>query len=1135
MSDSLNQVTKYLKNVKKEADLGLKRPRVPLKTSERIRDVFDADNPFIGKFDVPRNVGTVTLDLNFGQRLAPRGCCGDCFCGLTEVFTSEAAVNDSVYVSTEYVPNSTVVYIDGLRATKNTDYVESSPENKQVTVLLNEWSTIVISYVYSTENCTGSDDPVCADTLDCMPYGYYTGLTTVFADRFDRPRITQTTGGCGAWISGANDDNGIFTYTLEEVGNQGSGSASGSSIKISPGGINVLSGSQWEILVLSYAPSSISVSPSLSNDANEVIGASLTFVDTPGPQLTNFLRLTSSAYVYEEDEINRPNFRSSTQITVTGTEEIPWSMTRRSFTRLVQTEFGLGVRVWFEDEPEPSGFNLTLSVADANQVAGRTYEIVLPTMHLVTVPNSIVAIKIGASLNAGDYGVATTGYSWTGETCFENPDGKIRFQHCAVETSTVDQNSAEIPGAQMFWSFSHFDSGLPGALRVYNERITAWNIVSGGSPMLRVRGNVRVSEYNPAFIVPVQIRQYNLGESEPSWFGANGFGGGNLIESLSIPTDGQIHETEFLISGTAGQVQFGIGIAGPDGIAQSLPFKSGPFLFPNNHGIGVVLEDVRIEAVATAVCSANDYCGDCLANRCPKVVDTFTDTFDSGYASPTLEYDRQITSGSLTIDQRRDTRINVHDGQLDFSTRASTGIVGRWADLYYGSIFDCVSINYAGDYLQEGGGEATFDVKFLTLNMDGDNYSEMMVYGSASGDPDLVFVISNGEFSYETFSDIGDPNTLLPILSPDTWYTVKIQSYYDGQHNFKVKIWPADSNEPGWQLQADPGVTFIGFAMEFFNDDNVTNQVWSIRNLSITRIGFDSLVENDGDFGEGTGGTNNPPVGGSPDQTPGGPTDPDPTDPTPPPPPPPTSPPTGGNEIFPGTGTLRTAIINAPSGTSLILRGGSHVINTNSTSGITVNKPLNLYAYPGETPVITWTSSARQNGPYFSSGPNIISGITFQAGSGVFTDSMGSALAESEGGHHHIYENCTFIGHPNLGEKQQMLYLRYGTNITVRNCLFISNGSDGFGVHNYPGLSGYSASNVVVENCEFRGFESTGGGITTDWPITVRNCIFRDSYRCIQLRNFADGSIITGNRGYNVTIGIENPSKAAVNSDNIFN
>lgn len=238
-----------------------------------------------------------------------------------------------------------------------------------------------------------------------------------------------------------------------------------------------------------------------------------------------------------------------------------------------------------------------------------------------------------------------------------------------------------------------------------------------------------------------------------------------------------------------------------------------------------------------------------------------------------------------------------------------------------------------------------------------------------------------------------------------------------------------------------------------------------------------------------------------------------------PPPPPPT-----GTLVPAGTG-LAAAIAAATSGATLLLRGGTHLL----AGKVSVAKAITIAAYPGEKPIITSSSSVRQDYLYFTGGPATIRGVSFQAGGGVFHDSMGSALAEVDGGHDVTFEDCEFIGGPNLDDHQQLLYQRLGTRTTVRRCSFYGNGSAGFGVHQYPGVT--TDPVTLVEDCLFQGFGVSAAGVTTDSRITVRRGSFKDCVVAVQLRNSATGSVVDSCHVISgVTTKVQNPSLAAVNT-----
>jgi len=226
-----------------------------------------------------------------------------------------------------------------------------------------------------------------------------------------------------------------------------------------------------------------------------------------------------------------------------------------------------------------------------------------------------------------------------------------------------------------------------------------------------------------------------------------------------------------------------------------------------------------------------------------------------------------------------------------------------------------------------------------------------------------------------------------------------------------------------------------------------------------------------------------------------------------------------------GVASLANAVAAAPSGSTILLSGTYSLAGEVSTS-----KALTLQACPGGA-VITSSSAVRQDYLYITGGPFTVRGVTFRAGSGVFHDSNGSALSEVEGGHDVLYEDVTFVGHPNLDDHQQLLYQRLGRNVTCNRCTFVANGSQGFGFHQYPGST--TDPNTRVQGSAFSGF-SVSAAITSDSRITIDGNTFSDMRAAIQLRNSAAGSIVTNNTGTSVADPYDNTAVPFTDAGNVW-
>jgi len=88
-SDNLNEVGKYIKKTRTNADYAIKKMRPHRPTVERTRDIFDVDIPFEMQFDVKPNQKSVSLDLEFNKPPPLSNCFTDVDCPRTtcETFT----------------------------------------------------------------------------------------------------------------------------------------------------------------------------------------------------------------------------------------------------------------------------------------------------------------------------------------------------------------------------------------------------------------------------------------------------------------------------------------------------------------------------------------------------------------------------------------------------------------------------------------------------------------------------------------------------------------------------------------------------------------------------------------------------------------------------------------------------------------------------------------------------------------------------------------------------------------------------------------------------------------------------------------------------------------------------------------
>jgi hypothetical protein len=260
--------------------------------------------------------------------------------------------------------------------------------------------------------------------------------------------------------------------------------------------------------------------------------------------------------------------------------------------------------------------------------------------------------------------------------------------------------------------------------------------------------------------------------------------------------------------------------------------------------------------------------------------------------------------------------------------------------------------------------------------------------------------------------------------------------------------------------------------------------------------------------------------------------------PPPPPPPPPVDPPPTGIIVPAGTGLI-AAINAAPTGSTLILRGGDHVMGSwgaSTTYGVTIRKRLSLWAYSGEVPRIH-AGSSRPNLIYVGDGGNVdFHGLTFATiVPAIYDDSNGSALSEPYGGGIASYDACRFVFAPNsVSSRQHQVYVAgYNSKASpciVRNCYFDGGMNDGTGVHCYhdPGTA------LEVSDSEFRNFDSNAAVIldqTGTAAKVLRNDFFDCHFAAVQFRK---GTLeLRDNTGTRVAKGVDGMTPT-VQSGNVW-
>jgi hypothetical protein len=645
MNDGLKQISDYIKSITAKADRSLKRPVPPETSLERIRDVFDASTSMKAEIKTPSSVSRIMMDLNFGPRLGTVGCCADCICGLTESFTYDVLVDGSLYLSHAYVAGSVNVYIDGNRATRGVDYIESGPEIKQIDIIT-PGTNIVVSYVYNLGNCQAAEFP--CGFLNWPEASVFSGNQIVFSDRFDRePGFSAApTGHCGRWVV-AGDGTPPFTDYPVPVFETGLGEVVGGAAMV--GGVGYVTGKSFEA-VAAIDMTDWGTNGSIYNWSFEFLSAATGISGYPNSPFFFLSGSTLSVHAgaWAIPEVRDPD-DSSNLVTLNGQKSTTIDLTTLATTvyvRMAQSELlGWTIRIWPQNGVEPSSWTLQLTEFEFDlstlPADYAIYESWNPILERVAVTcRALQAFQVWAGTDTGGWsglnGFGLEKPGWQLDICRTYTGGEVRFGFCdpaSTDISPIGSSSATSrPTTAVGISFPHFVTGGTGLCTGTAQKIYTLNTSDGKPATVRLKGQIRLS-----------------------FGGGSGIGGtpsGNFYRGLHAvfytypgrydiaPTTGQSwfvgasHKSVFVPSGARGAddsggipewIDFEVDLPTDDGVLRwGIQFGEEPseiaqmpdhpinggFLQPNNGSVGFIFRDVTWYALSNTHCSAPAVCPD---------------------------------------------------------------------------------------------------------------------------------------------------------------------------------------------------------------------------------------------------------------------------------------------------------------------------------------------------------------------------------------------------------------------------------------------------------------------------------------------------------------------------------------------
>jgi hypothetical protein len=826
--DGFNQIGKYLKKAGENSSLSLKRPVPPQVSSERIREVFDADHPVQAKFNTPPAGIRTTIDINFGQKLPSLECCGDCLCGITESYTSDSLVSGTIYVTQEYVPLSTIVYLDGLSVTRGVEYVEAG--GKALSILV-PFATIVISYVYTVGNCTES---ICVDErFECLDYTFLAGLTTVFADRFDRPTISDPSGGCGYYFLNSAGLN--FPRLYPDIVDGTSSFSMGAWL----GGVNKLIGKSVEVFAavdtaqMSTGGQGNVFTLENAGDVSHPYSVRFNFIKTSTTVMT--LRITGfiRAFTFEDDPFSNIDITGmlyddfSVETTIAYTDGV------RYWFRFAQINGAWVMKAWPQFTPEPSGAQLTMvlsdSYADVPAFSFETSrELVQPTVNdLLLNVGGLEAIQVGAALDNGNWGILGTG-GGVGHYCAEVPDGLIRFGYnCFPANGVSTFTAANTAAPKLQWNISYpsLPNGPEGRLITLDETVGGINLVDGYPGGIRIKGQLvaDVWENVAGNAISVQVKQYGSGALTMG--GYNGVQGGSIVGTYLVPCNGVPVDVDIFLQGstTDQYTQWGLHVENLQGFIESQAQYNGAFLSPNNTGNVVQFYYLRADGVQSANCLAQPFCEDCDTTRCHEVRDFFaSNTATIDFSSP--DASRISDNGTfIYVDKNTKSRLTFPSGTMKMDFNATNGFI----DTQYASPFDCSSPDNS---------TLTFEANFgVKLGLPGAGEVGSFELGGWNSGPYLTTSWNSSGSLVALGSFNVTPTFNVLSMTTGSWYDVRFR--IEGQTLF-FKSWLSGTTQPdGWDFEGEITGSLNTFVF-YVDSSSASNFNWTteIRDLEITRV-----------------------------------------------------------------------------------------------------------------------------------------------------------------------------------------------------------------------------------------------------------------------------------------------------------
>lgn len=353
-SDNLNQIGKYIRKTRQDADFALTRysrhnPRI-----ERSRDIFDNITPFEMEFEVTEK-SRLSLDINFNKPPPTAGCKSNCITSICEKI-EEVSGSHYVTLSHTYLNNTVKVFLNG-EPVPSTEIRLRPPNSVWVNADL-EYNTIVICYIHYSEICAFLEEGQCecgiTDSFNRNFRYYETTGSGIF--RYDPSGATDVT----------SDSTSTYSFGLSDAGISWTTSSSPTGVGSQQGVQNekafikgVTAGSWNQSLTLpnieSFDGTITCQMAKFGNDANMNFSMTLSIANAEGA--AGRIVLNAMGRIGEEGKVRLTGFGGINQLVdnplIGRSDIVPKEFYIRITRDVVGTSQNVKCKIWWADEAEP--------------------------------------------------------------------------------------------------------------------------------------------------------------------------------------------------------------------------------------------------------------------------------------------------------------------------------------------------------------------------------------------------------------------------------------------------------------------------------------------------------------------------------------------------------------------------------------------------------------------------------------------------------------------------------------------------------------------------------------------------------------------------------------------------------------